>query len=778
MVSQISTSDPIVQSHIQQFTQHLQEVAAAFNHQSSICGLGISLDVADLIDQTRRGRNYKCIQSFFKADPPGVLYHEQIVTAVDAIVQIIESPYNLGLVLGALQSGKTTTALALQFAGPAVYLVTGQRIFPFYLTTSQNSHEEQLRSELTHFIKYYGGIDVVFEGKHCQLRKYIRGHAIDPVFELSPNLDTYREVVLQGHQQFHDIYKPATLDDLIHKRVRGQAIRQLANSCRKMVRAGFTPLMVVDEPQFGASDRILKVGGKATVVDCLLSQIEKEIRSKIGDDADHVKAIGLSATPFELHSLQRVWTVFQRLGPTYRGFNDFGGQPIDPTVSVQPPDTLSMTTAAMSFGIPFLPSVNAAAYCKQRSFSSWARKIGYTGSWQDYKQDCVQAIRQLILGLLSKGGKHAIPPGICLRAMNDNDRTEDLLSDLNLPANTVEVVRFYGASGQGLTVKQAIAQRSRPDLPYLFLVTSKARMGDQFPSDVQYFIEFAQKSSDLNALLQGLIGRACGYGKDSLVILSDHNHQVLDRYVATHGDYVATPSRHSVVAGGRTGLTERRQITIERDSSDPVLDAFFDDVDRQIVAATVPNGAEMKPRRAGSGGRRGPILLLAEQHGLFDHIETQQFRHKALPHVLGVAEIVRRGETIQLTGTHGNSIPSTYLTDQTGACRFNFRRDGYTGRAGIKGRGQGKRDAADVSLNHGVLEPSIALRKHDPLTGDWLDEPTAVGQWIAVSITLPLRDSCLFSQNSLMGRVSLPGKLCVYDKRMTRHERARRDGQI
>jgi hypothetical protein len=61
--------------------------------------------------------------------------------------------------------------------------------------------------------------------------------------------------------------------------------------------AGFTPLMVIDEPQFGASDRIIRIGGSSTVVDCLLSQIEKEIRSTIGADADRVKAIGLSATP-------------------------------------------------------------------------------------------------------------------------------------------------------------------------------------------------------------------------------------------------------------------------------------------------------------------------------------------------------------------------------------------------------------------------------------------------------------------------------------------------
>jgi hypothetical protein len=62
---------------------------------------------------------------------------------------------------------------------------------------------------------------------------------------MSPNLDTYREAIPQGNKHFHDIYKPATLDDLIHKRVRGQAISRLAQSCQKMVKAGFTPLMIV-----------------------------------------------------------------------------------------------------------------------------------------------------------------------------------------------------------------------------------------------------------------------------------------------------------------------------------------------------------------------------------------------------------------------------------------------------------------------------------------------------------------------------------------------------
>ena len=349
---------------------------------------------------------------------------------------------------------------------------------------------------------------------------------------------------------------------------------------------------------------------------------------------------------------------------------------------------------------------------------------------------------------------------------------------MRLPSNVIEIVKFYGAGGKGMTVKQVIARRTHYHLPYLFMVTSKARMGDQFPSDVHYFIDFAQKAADLNALLQGLVGRSCGYGKNSLDILSDRNHQILDSYVVTHGGYVMTPSRHSMVAGGLNGTAQRRQITVDRDPSDPILEAFFQDLDQQVVLPTVPVGPNMKPHRAPKGGRRGPVLSLAERHQILDHIETPWFRQSNLRQVLGTLEIVRRGETVSLQDATGNAISGSYLTDAAGGCRYNFRKDGYAGRAGIKGRGRGQRDARDPALNQGILEPSIGLRKRDPATGDWIDNPAIAGEWVAVSITLPLRKPCLIGQNALMGRVSLPGRLCVYSKRMTKRERVLRDGHV
>ena len=254
-------------------------------------------------------------------------------------------------------------------------------------------------------------------------------------------------------------------------------------------------------------------------------------------------------------------------------------------------------------------------------------------------------------------------------------------------------------------------------------------------------------------------------------------HRVLDRYAATHGDYVLTPSRHSVVSGARNSVAERHQITIDRDPSDPILEAFFQDLDQQVVCPTVPVGPDMKPHRAPKGGRRGPILTLAEKHQVFDHVELSGFGQSKLGHVFGPVEIVRRGDSIPLTDASGNAVVGSYLTDNVGGCRYNFRKDDYAGRAGVKGRGRGRRDAQDQALNQGILEPSLGLQKQDPATGARIDSPHDPGEWIATSITLPLRKPCLMGQSRSSPRVSLPKPNCVYEKRMTKGEREMRDGR-
>ena len=51
-----------------------------------------------------------------------MLHDSQLMTALECVGEILTAPQQNGLVLGAMQSGKTTTSLGLQFAGPIIYL--------------------------------------------------------------------------------------------------------------------------------------------------------------------------------------------------------------------------------------------------------------------------------------------------------------------------------------------------------------------------------------------------------------------------------------------------------------------------------------------------------------------------------------------------------------------------------------------------------------------------------------------------------------------------------
>ena len=64
-------TDGDIQACLRAFEDHLLEVERVFNTQSDVRGLGVHLDVSDLVEQTRRGRNYRSLLSFFAADRPG-----------------------------------------------------------------------------------------------------------------------------------------------------------------------------------------------------------------------------------------------------------------------------------------------------------------------------------------------------------------------------------------------------------------------------------------------------------------------------------------------------------------------------------------------------------------------------------------------------------------------------------------------------------------------------------------------------------------------------------
>jgi len=751
-----------VDEGIRQYEAHLLDTAKRFNGYATAMGLGVRLSTERPLRALRDGIGLAKVAPFWqRLDDTGIVHDSQLKTAIECVVELLKDDKRCGHVVGAMQSGKTTTSLALQWAGPILYLLTAHRAYPFYIIGNQRNHEDQTTTELQRFLAYYGDVDL-------ELAPGVTGPGnLDPLFKRSPSLSTYRERVLLG---VLDDYNPVPqLADIVHRRVGGeQSLRKIVALCRRATEEGYRPLMIIDEPQFGASDRVVDGISGPERRECVLARIFGSIEQELGSTRDAHWFVGLSATPFELNDLQRFWEVRQSLTEDYSGFNIFNGLPISSDVEIIPPKTLSLTEFAEVVDVEFLAKVSLAAYDgSPRAFARHARRVGYDGDQRKYRRETESALREAIYRLLEDyHGDPGGPVGLCIRAFNDNRKTQALVDRLALDPERIEIVDYYGSDMAGFSVKRVIAGRSRPDLPYLILVTNRARMADAFPKQVRFFMDLAQKASDLNALLQGLLGRACGYRKKSTVVLSDANAGIVRAYVATDGGYVHKTSRHSIAVGGgfrRGAPTGMLKLRVEMD--DERVKQFFARIDNEIVSV-IPPGAKMKVERARQGQvRLMPILRIAEELELFDHVEDPAVRAVLYPELVCGFKVVRRGEKIRHS-RDGTEL--TYVADAEGNCRFTFRHTSRAdaARGGAAGRAKGAKDLGQH------IEPTVYVEKYDPSTGAVIPDKQAKGDWRAFMVTFPLRETVRGVQ---VAKVAYPIPTSPYEHWMDETEREARD---
>ncbi len=703
---------------IKEYEAHLRETARVFNEYAKEKGLPIEIDPTNMIASVESGVSLSSVASFWKReDDNGIVHETQIKTTVDCIHLLYTEKARCGHVVGAMQSGKTTTSLALQWAGPILYLIEGKPVYPFYIIGSQMNHEDQTLRELRQFLAYYGGLELrLLPGAPTKLKAV----TLDPMFVKVPSLTMYRTYVLRG--AYKDVLDVPKLDqDLVHRRVGGQqSLKKIADLSRRASAEGYRPLMIIDEPQYGASDRLVSTDNGTSQRECVLTQIFNRIEKELGSTRSDHWFIGLSATPFELNDLSRLWEVRQTLTNAYSGFNYFNGRPISVGIDITPPETMSLSKFAESMKVPFLAKVAMTAYDlnKPGAFRTHARKIDYDEDQDKYRADTEDALRKVIYALLDKYREEETA-GLCIRAFNDNTKTESLIKGLALDPKRIAVIRYYGHEVSGVSVKRAIAQRDDKDLPYIIFVTNRARMADAFPAEVRFFMDFAKKASDLNALLQGLLGRACGYGKKSTVVLSDVNSAIVDAYVLTKGGYVHRTSRHA---------------------------------------------------KKGEKFRTGPILKIAESLELFDHIESASVRAKLFPLIPVDFHVARRDDAVPHSQQLGVAL--RYSLDKSGNCRYTFRwSDRESGaRGGAPGRAKGKRDVQQH------MEPTVYVEKYDPKTkksiSDKGGQKQKPGNWRSFMVTFPLREPI---QELQAAEIALPKKLSTYDSWMTPNEQAIRD---
>lgn len=664
---------------VKELQEHIAQFSQWFNEAATNAGMGITLDPANVLKNLETAGGLR-LRQLYGAVSEHRVHKEQVQTAVAAISETMRNPGSSGIVLGALQSGKTGTAFMTLFAAPVHYLKSKVSFVPLFMTTNQNSHLMQTQKAMRSFFDLYGDISIVSNGvTHSLLDYYAQSGT-----ELA-EADDESSITLHDYtaRMVDEIY-PGTdiIDSIIQgmtvKRVPGEISRKVRQHCRRAKELGHGVMLIVDEPQFGASNQIKRDG---TEVQCLLSRAFAEIDEDFFSPDTPNFMVGLSATPFDTASLDNLWLVRQKLHPSYVGPNYFGGERIDPTVETKMPQVKSFNEIARQRGMdwfsemPFL--IGAARKPTKESFK--ALKTDADGVKKEMnalerRLKGAELLKNLLDGTLKdkqKGFDH--PVGALLRIANNRNLTEDVLDAMGVdaPDFPYNVIRFYNSNGD---IKPLIWKATQNDKrPYLVVTVGKGRMGDAFPASTIMGVDLAHSSTDLNALLQGVFGRMCGYGKRKpLVVVSPQAKDMLVQYEdnlgATEDFKFSKHVKTATLEKGRNQQESFFRITdemIDEDVEDSPLRAFRADVisylEQQRFAQETTSS--MVPRR---DSQYSNLPELMAKHGIVEYVRANSMRLDR--ELRDPACIVPVGKTSRYKRRDGTMADIAYTLNDAGEC--------------------------------------------------------------------------------------------------------------
>jgi hypothetical protein len=628
------------EDQIAEVQNHVVDFSSWFNEAALMAGLGISLNPEDVLANIKTSFHAD-LHSLVRSIKEHGVHKEQVQTAVAAISQTLENPGQSGIVLGALQSGKTGTAFMTLFAAPIHYLKSKMTYVPLFMTTNQNSHLSQTQKGMRAFFKLYGNITITSNGESRSLLDYYAESGTDLAAagdENSTSLNEYTNKIVESIDPTKDPVD-VLVKEMTVKRVPRDISGRVRSFCNRARASGHAVMLIVDEPQYGASGQTVR---KGEAVPCLLTRLFQEIDPEFFSSDSPNFMVGLSATPFDTAILSRLWKVKQKLKSSYVGPNVFGGEQIDPSVITQLPTVLSFDEVAKSNKVldwfkemPYL--VGSAGSPDRKNFKPTVTLADGTKQAMydvDRRKKAGKLIRLAIDGILNERQRKAGQPvGALLRIANKRQLTDDILNVMEMdgPDSPYNVIRFYNANGD---IKQVIEDATRHDKrPYIVVTVGKGRMGDAFPASTVLAMDLTHTVTDANSLLQGMIGRMCGYGKDKpVVIVSNQSYSMWEQYLENSG---ATPdfntSRHvttAVHSRGRNRGETYFMLTnemIDSDHPDSPLRAFRADIIAYLEQQELAQMTMSKdvPRRTNSY-MNYPELL--EKHGIIKYIAENSKR--------------------------------------------------------------------------------------------------------------------------------------------------------
>ena len=529
----------------------------------------------------------------------GMLFPNQIETLCDIFSRLSEEPGQCILCIGAMMCGKTGTAGGTQLAGPIFYLLRGTKYYPVHLLPVRRGHEQQTHHSLAMFQALYQDLRIrvrSVSGKVVSLRQYRAGahavHNLPYVYEDgSIDLARYKAKIIREALTDHvrEIEKGGRSVGDIFGNTYARRSRKKVSPVQKLCLAakedGFTVVLVIDEPHWGSK--------KEGIQHRMLRNMEREVR----DIDDHHTIIAFDATPFQIANAQFA-VVPHRLTADYCGPNCWAGAPLDPAVKTKDLLLLTFQDFAAQHGIPNFAMIHRGAYSTARAYKSfiatWNKQHHTEINWSysEYRQVVEDTLHRAIHRLILRP-TDGRTRGICIRIMKRNDDTKDLIKRLNL-SDKIKVIEYMANSAQ-VSVEDAIADAA-PTEPYVVFVTGAARMADFFPQHCTHFFDWTETVSNQIALMQGMFGRACGYGEPRWVVMNQRSITYIRHYVETDGQYTMKPGPQCSTPVGRRGAPNINiRIGVDK-CTDPIIAKIWREITDRIISL-IPVGVSLAEAR-------------------------------------------------------------------------------------------------------------------------------------------------------------------------------------
>ena len=548
--------------------------------------------IADMADHIRKRRS------------GAILYGEQTESALDLMVKQIISWGLSGTLLGAMQVGKTGTIYATLATDAILHAAFGVAFAPFIVVSEQTSHSKQGVKGLDRFLELYRGLEFV------PVRRQHKKPGTFTFFDLG-------QMVTKGHENgSFERGDAITLDahlnevqigkQLYYRRVRGEGeegdgIDSLIADMDEAVARGLYLHVRLDESHHGATGKNMKAlfAGK---------------HDEIWHPSNPHRVTAVSATPFSHLELPNMVVTKMRLSPHYRGFNFANGEVLDPNVVTSVPDIVRLG----SLPIPGAAQVQTAF--KDAWDGAIIDPVGFDGA--------CRTLREIMDYMMHGRG----PVGCCVRIVNDNA----LINEVAVRFRQIggyEVLIFNGESDHR-TVDELLESRTQTDLPFVILVTGKARMGDDFAPITEVFIELTERTTYSATAVQGLVGRACGHYKpNSVLVMSDYNADMVEHYIETLGkprDFaVGKDVRMESLAGGRVRTPSAYYITREAATKVAALGRDYEGLlraflraDREFVCVAFPKKVQKIAREAKR--HEFPLFDIFEEEGVWDLLDRPE----------------------------------------------------------------------------------------------------------------------------------------------------------